>query len=60
VTRLLKARTVEPEETPVVREWLVNTFPRQGIQNSTTEELLEAVFSMLSMQRLYKESQLEL
>jgi hypothetical protein len=54
VTRLLKARKAQPEETAVAREG-----PGKHVStamNATTEELLEVVFSVGSMQRLHKES----
>jgi hypothetical protein len=41
----------------VAREWLGKHASAATDMHATIEELLEAVFSMRSMQRLYKESQ---
>jgi hypothetical protein len=62
----LKAWSCVPEETAVGRQWLskhVSTATEAGNRSNeytkaTIEELLEAVFSMLSVQRLYKKIQL--
>jgi hypothetical protein len=47
VTWGLKARTVEPEETSIAREWLCKPFPQQPnyvttvmVMHETTEKLL--------------------
>jgi hypothetical protein len=65
VTCLLKAGIVEPEEMAVARQWLckhvsmaTNSRDATTYTHATLEEMLEAVFSVGSMQRLYKESQL--
>jgi hypothetical protein len=46
---------VEPEETAVVRQWLNKHVSAATDIHSTTEELLETVFSMWSGLRLYSE-----
>jgi hypothetical protein len=38
--------TVEPEETAVARQWLGKHAPAATNIHATTEELLDAVFSM--------------
>jgi hypothetical protein len=51
---LLKARIVKPTETSVARQWLSShrvVNPTDTI--ATVGELLEAVFSMQSIQMLY-------
>jgi hypothetical protein len=57
VTCLLKARTVEQEETTTAREWAVKHCNSKEYVNATTEKLLEAVFSMISMPNLYTANQ---
>jgi hypothetical protein len=81
VTDLLRARTVELEETPLLRNVSINTLLRNQIHHpslgsgpqaitiheqslgngqegsdATIEESLRAVFSLLSVPRLYKEA----
>jgi hypothetical protein len=58
-----KDRIVESGEMVVTMERPVNTFPQQPNQvtattdtHATTEELLEAVFSVWSLQKLYYEA----
>lgn len=61
VTCPLTARIVEPEKIPTARQWLcINTFPQQPNHmtaakdtHATVEGLLEAVFSVESVLRLY-------
>jgi hypothetical protein len=50
----LKAGNVERAETFVAREWLGKYVPATTDSNATIDELLEALFSMLSEPRLYK------
>jgi hypothetical protein len=40
---------VEPEETAVARQWLGKNLPAKADTHATIEELLDAVFSMLSV-----------
>jgi hypothetical protein len=47
---------VDPEKTSIARQWLGKHIPA-ATNMHTTEELLEALFSMLSMSRLYNEDQ---
>jgi hypothetical protein len=50
---------VEPEETDLARQRLVTTFRRQPTDtHAVTKELLEVVFTVGSMQRLYTGDQL--
>jgi hypothetical protein len=49
VPQRLKAAIVEPEETVVVRQRLGKHVPTATNTHATTEELLDAVFSMSSM-----------
>jgi hypothetical protein len=51
----MKARTVEPEEMIIARQWFGKHVP--VAMNIHTTELLEVVFSMQSMPRLYNEDQ---
>jgi hypothetical protein len=51
-----KARIVEPE-TAVVRPWLNKLASTVMNQHTSTKELLETVFSMQSMPRLYSEDE---
>jgi hypothetical protein len=66
VTRCLKGKTAEPKRQSLLGNGSVNTFPWKpsnvtaATVTHTTEELLKAVFSVRSMQRLCKESQLGL
>jgi hypothetical protein len=71
VSYLLKARTVEPEEqpllgnrpanTPVARQWLNSRYVMAVTDTyATIEEMLEAVFSVPSVPRLYNNDQLPL
>jgi hypothetical protein len=61
VACLLKARIVKPAETAVASEWLSSRHVNADTDTlATTEELLEAVFSVRSVPRLYKEDQLSL
>jgi hypothetical protein len=53
VTCPLKSRVAEPEETPVARVRLGKYASAVTDTHPTKEELLEAVFSMRSVQRLY-------
>jgi hypothetical protein len=62
-TYLLKARPVEPERQSLLGNWSANMFPQQPTRvtteantHATTEELLELVFSVGSVQRVYKDS----
>jgi hypothetical protein len=58
VTWGLKARTVGPEEIPVVRERLCKfhvTVDCGGRGNATIEELWKEEFSVQSVAKLYKE-----
>jgi hypothetical protein len=55
MTRGLKARTVEAEETADVRERL-GTHASAVTDKHATRELLEAVFSMLSVPMLYTDN----
>jgi hypothetical protein len=54
VTCLLKARIAQPEETAIASKRLGKHV--STAMNATTEELLEVVFSVGSMQRLHKET----
>jgi hypothetical protein len=63
VTCLLKARIAEPEEMAVAKQWLckrISTVTNHVTEathiHATTEKLLEVVFSVGSMQRLYQDS----
>jgi hypothetical protein len=56
VTQHLKGGIAEPEETVVVRQWLSKQAPLAMDMHATTEELLEAVFSMRPMPRLYDDA----
>jgi hypothetical protein len=59
VACLLKAITVKPAETAIAREWLCkHIVPMAKKEHATMEELLEVVFSVQSVPRLYKESAL--
>jgi hypothetical protein len=49
----LKDRRVEPEKTAVARGRLGKEFSAATDMHATIEELLEAVFSIRSVQRLY-------
>jgi hypothetical protein len=53
----LKARIVEWEETATARQQLGKQAPPAMNKQATTEELLEAVFSMQSVPRPYSEDQ---
>jgi hypothetical protein len=53
----MKARIGELQEVVFARQWLVNKFLQQWINDTTIEELLDAVFSLQSMLRWYKEGQ---
>jgi hypothetical protein len=55
VTYRLKSRSAEREETSVAREWLGKHIPVATSTHATVKELLEAMFSMQSAPRLYKE-----
>jgi hypothetical protein len=46
-------RTVEPEGLVVAAERPINVFPLQRIRETTIEEMLESVFSTVSVPRLY-------
>jgi hypothetical protein len=53
----LKARIVKPAETAVARERLCkNIAPAAIKEHATMKKVLEAVFSVRSVPRLYKES----
>jgi hypothetical protein len=61
---LFKVRTVEPKKQPLLanssetfvpRQWLGKHIPATADTYTTTEELLETVFSTWSMQKGYKE-----
>jgi hypothetical protein len=56
----LKARIVEEKKTSIARlqqpKQSVNAFPCKEYTNATIEELLEAVSSVGSAPRLYKEA----
>jgi hypothetical protein len=56
VAYLLKARIVESEETAVARKLHGKHISSVTNTHATIEELLEAVFSLRSVPRLYKES----
>jgi hypothetical protein len=64
VACLLRARIAEPEEMAVARELLYKHISMathscdcsNRYTNATSEELLEAVFSMRSVPTLYKET----
>jgi hypothetical protein len=45
----LKARTVEPEETPVAKQWLSKYVPVAANTRATIERLLDMMFSMQSV-----------
>jgi hypothetical protein len=67
VTYLLKVGIAEPEKTPVSRQRVckhvsmaTSSLTTVTDMHATIEELLEAVSSVGSVQRLYKESQLGL
>jgi hypothetical protein len=64
VACLLKSRIVKPAETTVARERLCKHACCHTMavtdMHATTEELLEAVFSLWSVPRLYNEGQLPL
>jgi hypothetical protein len=53
VTCLLKARIAEP----IAREWLGKHTSAMTNMHATTEELLEAVFSVWSVPRLHTGNQ---
>jgi hypothetical protein len=56
---LLKDRIVKPAETAVARQWLSRRHVMAATDTHVTiEELLEAVFSVRSVPRLYNEDQL--
>jgi hypothetical protein len=59
VACLLKARTGEPVEVDVVREWPYKCHVTAGCHgdkgNATVEELWEGVFSVWSVSWLYNE-----
>jgi hypothetical protein len=54
----MKARIADPEKTSNARQWH-DKHVSAVTNNYTTEELLETVFSMWSVPRLYNENQLE-
>jgi hypothetical protein len=63
VTCLLEARLVESERQSLLGNWSANTFPQLPTHvttaadtHATTEELLELVFSVESVQRVYQDS----
>jgi hypothetical protein len=64
VVYLLKARTVEPEKQPLLANGSETTFiSRQHVPAATNtcatiEELVETVFSIRSVQMVYKEDSL--
>jgi hypothetical protein len=53
----LKVRILEPEETIVARQRLIEHGPMAMDTYATTEELLEVVFYMWPMLRLYNKGQ---
>jgi hypothetical protein len=59
VTWWLKALIVEQEEAPIFRQWHSKHISAATIEHATIEELLEVVFSVQSMPRLYSEDQWE-
>jgi hypothetical protein len=71
VAYLLKARNMEPEKqpllgngsanTPIAEQWfsMCHVIATRDV-HATTEERLEAVFSVQSVPRLYNEDQLPL
>jgi hypothetical protein len=56
----LNPRSAEREEIHVAKEWLSKLVPATMVTHAAIEELLEAVFSMWSSLRLYREKKLEL
>jgi hypothetical protein len=61
VACLLKARTVKPAETAVARQWLSShNVMATTDMHTTMEELLEAVFAVRSVPKLYNKDQLPL
>jgi hypothetical protein len=55
----MKAEMADPENTSIARQRHGNTFFVVMNNHATTEEFLQAVFSMRSVLRLYKENQRE-
>jgi hypothetical protein len=59
VTCRKKVEIADPENTSVAYQWHGKHFSAVANNHAATEELLEAVFSMRSVPRLYKKNQLE-
>jgi hypothetical protein len=55
----MKARIPDAEKTFIVRQRLGKHVSAVTNNHAITEELLEAVFSMQSLPRLYKKNQME-
>jgi hypothetical protein len=53
----MKPRTAEPEEMITARQWFCKHIPVAMNIHTTTEALLEVVFSMQSTPRLYNMDQ---
>jgi hypothetical protein len=56
VTCPLKARIVKPEETPVAREWSINTFPWQRIHGRNKRRTVVGGVFYGSILRSYKKA----
>jgi hypothetical protein len=55
----MKAAIADPKKTSIARQWHSKHISAVRNNHATTEESLEAVFSMRSVPRLYKENQQE-